>query len=160
MTVSAIMTFWCSWSGFPDSYRVEPPKILTSVSPGASSTATTEWLHLGNIQSGKGICKYSVTNTVVSRVCTHGHLNINCDLSPHAWALTWDITSIHLYRSYYIDPLKCSTWALTLEWYLPGILRYMYLMVFHQYVILYSWHEQGCTCIYTIQCKEWGIDLI
>ena len=33
-----------------------------------------------------------------------------------AWALSiWDINSIHLYRSCYIDPLKCH-WVLTLEW--------------------------------------------
>ena len=29
-----------------------------------------------------------------------------------AWALTWDINYIHLYRSCYIDPMKWSTWVL------------------------------------------------
>ena len=29
-----------------------------------------------------------------------------------AWVLTWDIISIRLYRSCYIDPLKWGTWAL------------------------------------------------
>ena len=33
-----------------------------------------------------------------------------------AWTLTQDIFSIRLYRSCYIDLLKCSTWALTQEW--------------------------------------------
>ena len=33
-----------------------------------------------------------------------------------AWALTRDILSIRLYRSCYIDPLKCGTWALVREW--------------------------------------------
>ena len=34
------------------------------------------------------------------------------------WALTRDINSIFLYRSCYIEPLKCGTWALTWEWVL------------------------------------------
>ena len=33
-----------------------------------------------------------------------------------AWALTQDQNPIRLYRSCYIDPLKCGTWALTWEW--------------------------------------------
>ena len=33
-----------------------------------------------------------------------------------AWALTRDITSMRLYRSCYIDPMKCGAWALTQEW--------------------------------------------
>ena len=33
-----------------------------------------------------------------------------------AWALTQDRISIRLYRSCYIDPLKCGTWGLTWEW--------------------------------------------
>ena len=39
-------------------------------------------------------------------------------LPPQCWmyCITWDITSIRLYRSCYIDPLKCGTWALTREW--------------------------------------------
>ena len=32
-----------------------------------------------------------------------------------AWVLTRDIISICLYRSCYIDPLKCSTWAFARE---------------------------------------------
>ena len=45
----------------------------------------------------------------------HGHLNITRDFGLHAWSLTRDITSIPLYRSCYIDPLKRATWALTLD---------------------------------------------
>ena len=33
-----------------------------------------------------------------------------------AWALTGSINCICLYRSCYMDPLKCGTWALTREW--------------------------------------------
>ena len=33
-----------------------------------------------------------------------------------AWTLTRDIFSIRLYRSCYIDCLKCGTWVLTREW--------------------------------------------
>ena len=44
-------------------------------------------------------------NTVVSRVSAHEHLSITRGFGPHG-----------LYRSCYIDPFKCSTWALTREW--------------------------------------------
>ena len=59
---------------------------------------------------------YSVvtfTTTVMSWVSAHGRLNITCDFRP-AWVLiiTQDINSIRLYRSCYIDPLKCGTWVL------------------------------------------------
>ena len=33
-------------------------------------------------------------------------------IGPHGCMLTRDIASIRLYRSCYIDPLKCATWAL------------------------------------------------
>ena len=55
------------------------------------------------------------TSTVVSRVSAHGHLNITRNFGPRRH-LTWDITSIHLYRSCYIDPLKWAIWTLTREW--------------------------------------------
>ena len=45
-------------------------------------------------------------------------------------ALTWDITSIRLYRSCYIDPLKLGTWVLTREWAL-------------------AWDTTVSTCAYT-----------
>ena len=32
------------------------------------------------------------------------------------WVLIRDKISIHLYRSCYLDPLNCGTWALTREW--------------------------------------------
>ena len=46
------------------------------------------------------------------RVSAQGRLNITCDFGLHGHLLTWDIC---LYRSCYIDPLKCSAWALTWE---------------------------------------------
>ena len=52
-------------------------------------------------------------STVVFWVSAHG--KHTSQFWP-AWALTWDITSIYLYRSCYIDPLKWGTWALTQEW--------------------------------------------
>ena len=45
-------------------------------------------------------------NTIVSR------LNVTRDFGLHGRLHTLDINSIHLYRSCYIDPLKCGTWAL------------------------------------------------
>ena len=53
---------------------------------------------------------------IMSRgVSAHGHLKLNCDFGLHGGLYTRDITFICLYRSCYIDPLKCTTWALTRE---------------------------------------------
>ena len=63
--------------------------------------------------------------TVVFWLSTHGCLNITCDFGRHRRLsrIYMIVTSIRLYRSCYIDPLKRATctWAL-----LPGTLRYMY----------------------------------
>ena len=49
-----------------------------------------------------------ISITVVSRVSTHGHLNITHDFGLHG--------RLPGIRSCYNDPLKWGTWALTLEW--------------------------------------------
>ena len=46
--------------------------------------------------------------SLVSRVSTHGRLNI----TRYLWVLTQDQNSVHLYRSCYSGPLKCGTWVL------------------------------------------------
>ena len=59
-------------------------------------------------------CYWCMTHTVVSRVSTHGSLNITCEFGPHGRLPGIKISC--LYRSCYIDSLKCSTWVLTREW--------------------------------------------
>ena len=50
-------------------------------------------------------------------------------VSAHAWALTWDQNTIHLHRSSYTDPLKCSVWVLTRKW---ALARDTMVTPFHQ----------------------------
>ena len=77
-----------------------------------------------------------------------GHFNIP-RFRP-AWALTWDIISIHLHVSCYLYPLKFGTWALsTREWvlardttvcYFASHVKFYWMMCikFHSLVILYT----------------------
>ena len=62
-------------------------------------------------------CLYNIT--IVSRVTLKHNL-----LFWPTWVLTQDIISMRLYRSCYIDPLKCTTWAHIREWALAWALQY------------------------------------
>ena len=72
--------------------------------------------------------------TVLSRVSTHGRLNINSRLWT-TWALTRDQDSIRLYRCCYSASLKCGTWALTQERALARDTTVLYVYV---HCILYT----------------------
>ena len=49
-----------------------------------------------------------IVYTIVSRISAHGRLNVTCNL-----ARMGAYPGCKLHRSCYIDPLTCSTWALT-----------------------------------------------
>ena len=108
-------------------------KVISAIvkCPGLSeATTTAHWLIVAeNLARGLAdnwsqvrtcTCMY---NTVVSRISTHGHLNITHKFGPHG-RLPGIKNSVCLYRSCYIDPLKWGTWALTWEWALAWIILY------------------------------------
>ena len=63
-----------------------------------------------------------------------------------AWALTRDITSMRLYRSCCIDPLKWGTWALTREWALARDTTVIAVIIM-QYSPKHNIHKIGCNIV-------------